>query len=306
MRWIIDTDCGVDDAIAIGMPFAPNQSYPFEIEAFTTVAGNVALNKVNVNVGAVSDLFGITAPIFSGCDRPLIAKHETAEGFHGQDGLGGNNLNVTQRRPEAEHAAQAIVRLAKQYEGEISILALAPLTNIALAYNLDNELPRRLKKLVIMGGAWQAFGNQSSAAEFNIAVDPESAHVVFEHFENIVLVPWEPSLVHEWPFERIAALGQRNTPRGTFCWKMCEKLIPTLRDIYGHSAFPSPDPMAMAVALDESIITQEIAAFVQVDTAHHFGRGLTTLNRRHLRPNSRVVTAVDEQRFFAMMESAWG
>jgi len=306
MRWIIDTDCGVDDAIAIGMPFAPNQSYPFHIEAFTTVAGNVALPKVNVNVGAVSDLFGLTAPIFSGCDHPMLAKHETAEGFHGVDGLGDNNLNVTQRKPEAEHAVLAINRLTKQYAGEISILALAPLTNIALAYNLDNELPKRIQKLVIMGGAWQARGNQSAAAEFNIAVDPESAHVVFEHFENIVLVPWEPSLAHEWPYERIVALGQRNTPRGTFCWKMCEKLIPALRDTYLHKAFPSPDPMAMAVALDESIVTEEVKAFVQVDVAHHFGRGLTTLNRKHPRPNARVVTSVDEQRFFEMMESAWG
>lgn len=305
MRWIIDTDCGVDDAIAIGMPYAPNAPYDFQLEAITTVAGNVAVDKVNINVGAVSDLFKITAPIFAGCDRPLIQQHETAEGFHGADGLGDNGLAVTQRRPETEHAVQAILRLSRQYPGELSILALAPLTNIALAYNLDPELPRRLKKLVIMGGAWQARGNQSSAAEFNIAVDPESAHVVFENFENIVLVPWEASLAHEWPYDRIEALGQRHTPRGTFIWKMCERLIPILRDVYSHAAYASPDPMAMAVALDESIITQELKAHVQVDIGPHYGRGLTTLNRKHLKPNARIVTAVDEQRFFEMMEAAW-
>jgi purine nucleosidase len=305
MRWIIDTDAGVDDAIAMGIPFAPGKTYGFTLEAVTTVAGNVSVDKVNRNVGTLLDLLGLDVPIYAGCDRPLIAKRETAEDFHGEDGLGGNGLSKSTRKPEAEHAAPAIVRLAQQYEGEISLLALAPLTNIALACNLDPDLPKRFKKIVLMGGAWQAMGNQSSAAEFNIAVDPESAHVVFERFRNIVLVPWETAVAHEWPFERIASLAHRRTVRGIFLWKMCEHIIPKIRDFFSHDGFPLPDPMTVAIALDETLITSAIEAFVRVDVGHHHGRGLTTLVRRHPQPNVRVVTGVNEKRFFEMMEAAW-
>ena len=305
MRWIIDTDAGVDDAIGIGMPFAPGTHYDFQLEAITTVAGNVALDKVNKNVGTLLDLLQQEVPFFAGCDRPLSAKRENAEDFHGDDGLGGNGLSKTDRKPEAEHAAHAIVRLAKKYEGEIGILALAPLTNIALACNLDPELPKRLKKLVVMGGAWQAVGNMTSAAEFNFLADPESAYAVFERFTDIVLVPWEPAVAHSWPFERIASLANRRTVRGIFLWKMCEKVIPKLRDVFKHEGFPMPDPMAMAVALDESIIAKSVDAFVKIDIGHQHGRALSTLDYRHSHPNARVVTAVYEQRFFEMLEAAW-
>ena len=305
MRWIIDTDAGVDDAIGIGIPFASGNPYDFTLEALTTVSGNVSVDKVNRNVGTLLDLLGLDVPFYAGCDRPLIAKRETAEDFHGDDGLGGNGLAKTERKPQAEHAAQAIIRLAKQYEGELGILALAPLTNIALACNLDPDLPKRLKKLVIMGGAWQGQGNQTSAAEFNFAADPESAHLVFERFNNIVLVPWEAALAHEWPFERIASLANRRTVRGIFLWKMCENVIPKIRDVFKHDGFPLPDPMAVAVALDERIIATERKAFVRIDIGHHYGRALSTLDYRHPNPNARVVTSVIAPRFFEMVEAAW-
>lgn len=305
MRWIIDTDAGVDDAIGIGIPFAPSKTYHFKLEAITTVSGNVTVDKVNRNVGTLLDLLKLDVPFYAGCDRPLIAKRETAEDFHGEDGLGGNGLAKSTRRPENEHAAHAIVRLAKQYDGELGIIGLGPLTNIALACNLDPDLPKRIKKLVIMGGAWQAMGNQSSAAEFNFAVDPESAHTVFERFSNILLVPWETAIAHEWPFERIASLAHRRTVRGIFLWKMCENVIPKIRDFFKHPGYPMPDPLAVAAALDECVITQEVKAFVKIDVGHHHGRGLSTLDYRHPHPNTRVVTRVNERRFFEMLEAAW-
>lgn len=305
MRWIIDTDAGVDDAIGIGLPFAPGSSYDFTLEAMTTVSGNVSVDKVNRNVGTLLDLLELDVPFYAGCDRPLITKRETAEDFHGEDGLGGNGLSKSNRQPQAEHAAQAIIRLAKKYEGELGILALAPLTNIALACNLDPDLPKRLKKLVIMGGAWQGLGNQTSAAEFNFAADPESAHLVFERFSDIVLVPWEAAVAHEWPFERIASLANRRTVRGIFLWRMCENVIPKIRDVFKHDGYPMPDPMAVAVALDDSLIVGERRAFVRIDIGHHHGRALSTLDYRHPHPNARVVTAVNESRFFEILDAAW-
>lgn len=118
MHWIIDTDAGVDDAIGIALPFTPGRHPDFHLCALTTVAGNVSLDKVNINVGALLDMLESDLPFYAGCDHPLIAPHEHAEEFHGADGLGDAGLSHTERKPESEHAALAIVRLARQHAGD--------------------------------------------------------------------------------------------------------------------------------------------------------------------------------------------
>lgn len=318
MKWIIDTDAGVDDAIAIAMPFAANTNIPagqaalyrdFELAAITCVAGNVNVDKVLVNVGALLELFDLPhIPFYRGCDRPMVVPHEHAEAFHGTDGLGSNGLSVTSRKPEAEHAAQTIVRLAKQHSGDLSILALGPLTNIALACNLDPDLPKRIKRLVIMGGAWKAVGNQSPTAEFNIAIDAESAYVVFERFDQehaITVLPWEVSIEQEWPYERIDMLAKRASARGTFLGRMCEKIVPQLKNTFRHEGFPAPDPLAMCIALDPSVIASAVSAKVHIDIGNSIGRAMTALQRRRATPNTRMVTAVHAERAFAMIEAGW-
>lgn len=316
MKWIIDTDAGVDDAIAIALPFAAqkNQANPalynaFELAAITCVAGNVTLDKVLVNVGALLELLELpNVPFYKGCDRPMVVVHEHAEAFHGVDGLGDGGLSNTARTPETEHAAQVIVRLARQHVGDLSILALGPLTNIALACNLDPQLPSRIARLVIMGGAWQARGNQSPTAEFNFAIDPESAYAVFERFDRtgaITVLPWEVAIEQEWLYERIAALAARGTKRGVFLGKMCEKLIPKLRDVFHHSGFPTPDPLAMCVALDPSVIATDIVCKMSIDIGSSVGRAMSALHRRHATPNTRVVTSVDAARAFGLIEAGW-
>ena len=316
MKWIVDTDAGVDDAIAIAMPFATltDQSNPsiyknFELAAITCVAGNVTLDKVLVNVGTLLELLNLPqVPFYKGCDRPMVVAHAHAEEFHGVDGLGDGGLSITQRTPEAEHAAQAIVRLARQHEGDLSILALGPLTNIALACNLDPQLPSRIARLVIMGGAWQARGNQSPTAEFNFAIDPESAYLIFERFDRagmITLLPWEVSVDQAWPFERISALAARGSQRGVFLGKMCQMLVPKLRDVFHHHGFPAPDPLTMCVALDPSVIATDIVCKMSIDIGGSVGRAMSALHRWHAVPNTQVVTSVDAARAFALIEAGW-
>jgi purine nucleosidase len=305
VRWIIDTDAGIDDALALGMPFT-RQNYPnFHLEAITAVTGNVHVDRVLVNVGAVLDLLGQDVPFYRGCDRPMVTTHSHAEEFHGADGLGEAGLSHTSRRPEAEHAALAINRLARQHPGDLSICAIGPLTNVALACNLDPDLPARVARLIVMGGAWQAVGNQTPAAEFNIYGDPESAHAVFERFENIVVLPWETSLRDLWPFECIEALAGQGTPRAAFMGAMVARLCGYLRADLGIPGFPVPDPLAVAIALDETVIAAEVVGRMQIDVARGSGRGLSSLDRRSPRPNARVVTAVHRERALAMIESAW-
>jgi purine nucleosidase len=305
MRWIIDTDAGIDDALALAMPFGVTRYPDFHLQAITTLTGNVHVEHVLVNVGAVLDLLDVDVPFYRGCDRPMVTPHSHAEDFHGADGLGDAGLSHTCRRPMPGHAALAIVEMARRYPGELSICALGPLTNIALACNVDPELPARVARLIVMGGAWQACGNQTAAAEFNIHADPESARTVLERFSEITMLPWETSLNDLWPFERIEAIVRRDTPRARFMGAMVAKLCDAQRDPFGIPGFPVPDPLAMAVALDDSVIRQDVAALVSVDTGHGVGRGLSALDRRHSWPNTRVVTAVHRERALAMIESAW-
>lgn len=304
MRWIIDTDAGVDDAIGIGMSFTPDHLRDHQVLAITTVSGNVHVSQVNVNVGAVLDVLGASVPIYAGCDRPMIEPRAHAEEFHGPDGLGGAGLSKTARRPQPEHAAIAIGRLARQYAGEIGLITLGPLTNVALACNLDPALPERLAKLVVMGCAWQARGNQTSAAEFNIAADPESAHVVFERFPNVIVLPWEVSLDQMMPFDVFERIRAGVSPRARFFAGMT-RVAYDWRDRFGFAGVPLPDPLAVAIALDEAVIARELRARVKIDIGHSIGRGLSSLDYRHPQPNARVVVEVNADRAWQMIEWAW-
>lgn len=304
MHWIIDTDAGVDDAIGLALPFIPNRYPDFHLSALTTVAGNVSLDKVNINVGAVLDMLESDVPFYAGCDRPLITPHEHAEDFHGTDGLGDAGLSHTDRSPEAEHAAMAIIRLSKQHAGDFGIVALGPLTNIALAVNLDPQLPARVSKLIVMGGAWQARGNQSSAAEFNFYVDPESVRVVFDRFSDVIVLPWEVSLDQTMPYDRFFAMGNGDSKRAVFI-KAMSGIAEMWRERLKMAGEPLPDPLAVAIALDEGVIAAEKKGRLKIDIGQDVGRALSSMDYRHSQPNTRMVTEVNAELAWHMIEEAW-
>lgn len=304
MNWIIDTDAGVDDAIAFALASAAGRAAnTFGLIAVTTVAGNCSLDKVNKNVSAVLDALAQPTPVYIGCDRPLIEPYQDAADFHGADGLGDAGLAVSSRPFEKEHGALAMVRLAREHAGKLGIIALGPLTNVALACNLDERFAENVSTLVVMGGAWRAQGNQTSAGEFNIVVDPESARIVFERFTNIVMLPWEVSLDRMYPFERMNALADAGTSRADFYYRMTRKGVKDLSGKFKLTGFPLPDPLAVAVALDETLITREIHAHVKIDTGRDIGRALTSLDMRSASPNTRVVVDMDFDRAFDMIDA---
>ncbi|MEZ4595130.1 MAG: nucleoside hydrolase, partial [Chloroflexota bacterium] len=192
-KLIIDTDPGVDDAQAILMAAAhPNAT----IAAILAVGGNVGLEHTLRNALTLVEVVEQDIPVYAGCSKPLVIFQEDAADVHGQDGLGDVGLVPQTRTAESEHAALALVRLANESPGEYTLVAIGPLTNIAVALTLDPTLPEKLKRFVVMGGAVTAHGNTSNvSAEFNIFYDPEAAHVVFEAWEAhgglIELVDWE-------------------------------------------------------------------------------------------------------------------
>jgi len=186
---LIDTDPGVDDALAILMAFA---APTHEVVGLTVSAGNVGLPHTVRNalklceVAARADI-----PVFPGCAQPLVHPAPDAAEVHGQDGFGDIGLPPAAHAAQSEHAALAIIRLSHEYAGRLQVVALGPLSNLALALRLE-----RIARLVVMGGAVTAHGNITATAEFNFYFDPEAAHIVTQSFPQLDLADWEATLAH--------------------------------------------------------------------------------------------------------------
>lgn len=183
---ILDCDPGHDDAVAILLAVGnPN----IDLLGVTTVGGNQSLDKVTYNARAVLEKAHATdVPVHAGCDRPLVRKQEVAASIHGETGLDGVELPEPSRPLEAGHAVNWIIDTIMSNEpGTITLVPTGPLTNIAMAARMEPRIVERVKEVVLMGGGYHV-GNWSAVAEFNIKVDPEAAHIVFNEAWPITMV----------------------------------------------------------------------------------------------------------------------
>lgn len=303
---IVDTDIGVDDAWALMMALSHA-----EVLAVTTVHGNVPVEQVTRNASLVLDLMGSQAPVYQGADRSLMgASGVSSAEFMGADGLGGYSAQIppSTRPIDTQPAALALVQLARQQPGEISLLALGPLTNLALALRLDESFANHIARLVVMGGAVEARGNTSSAAEFNIFADPEAAHIVFNAgFEEVWLLPWETSLKYPFSWQEYADLKANPSPRLRFATGVMEGLAQFLKDRLGAPGLILPDPLAAAICLDPGLVIQAPTAGLAVEIHGAIGRGLTAVDWQARSPNNhlvRVVTELDPARLFGLLKNS--
>jgi len=302
---LIDTDPGVDDALAILMAAAHA-----DIVGLGIAAGNVGLAHTVRNACTLVDLLGTGTPVFAGCATPLVrAPEEDAAFVHGQDGFGDVGFPAPAAPVSDEPAALALLRLTRERPGELTLVALGPLTNLALALRLDPALPQRVARLVVMGGAVTGHGNTGKVpAEFNIGFDPEAAHVVFEAFPHLDLIDWEATLRHAFDdaeFDRWLAAGDQ---RATFFGK----IVATARAYnaaHDRGGLVAADALAMAVALDPSIVTRSETRAVSVELDGRLTRGATVVdwaNRLGRLAQANIVLEVDQARFAAMVRRALG
>lgn len=186
-KLIIDTDPGIDDSMTILMAF---QTPEVEIIGFTTVFGNVYTEDATRNTLLLCEMAGCPdVPVAEGSPEPLKGgKPRIADFIHGSDGLGNLSLPAPKSTKCEKSAAEFLVDKVNEYPGEISVLALGPLTNIALAIKRDSSFASKVKRLVILGGAFFCLGNVNPAAEANIYGDPEAADVVFTSGAEITVV----------------------------------------------------------------------------------------------------------------------
>lgn len=302
---LIDTDPGVDDALAILMAHTHA-----DVLGLSIAAGNVGLAHTARNACTLVDLVGAKTPVFAGCPTPLVRLPEEDAAFvHGRDGLGDVGFPAPTTRIEQEHAALALLRLTRERPGEITLVALAPLTNLALALRLDPTLPQRVKRLVVMGGAVTGHGNTGRVpAEFNVGFDPEAAHVVFEGFPQFDLVDWELTLRHafdESQFDRWLAAGDR---RATFFTQVFQVARETNRE-RGRRGIIAADALAMAVAIDPSVVLRSERRHLGVELDGRLTRGATVVDwgDRLKRPaHANVVLELDQARFGDLVRKALG
>jgi purine nucleosidase len=261
-RIIIDTDPGIDDALAFLLALA---SPEVQIEALTTTQGNVTVDKATRNALSVLELAHAShIPVAQGSVVPLIQPLLAGEITHGQSGIGNANLPEPKTQPVPQHAVDFLIEKVLADPGEISIFPIGPLTNIALAIRKEARFAKAVKELVIMGGAIREGGNMSPLAEFNIFVDPHAAHIVFHSGIPITLIPLDAThkcLITRDDVERI---NEVKSPIARFIKDALSVYFNFYEEHTDFQGSALHDPLTLAAIIaPELLILQEL--YVDVD-----------------------------------------
>lgn len=271
---IIDVDTGVDDAQAVML--ALSRPDLLDVQAITCVQGNVDITNVCRNtLRVLSVCDSLTVPVYRGCAKPLIGKGPDATHFHGIDGMGdaANPEQVDMGIIQSEHATLAMLRLVNQFPGEITLIALAPLTNIAVALRLDPDFGRKLKEMVIMGGNIEGRGNTTPGAEFNFCSDPEAAHVVLKEIGcPVLIVPYEICDNNGQSWAWTENWFNTDTKKGRFQHAIVQHSIRHLKAT-NCPLYRSCDLLAMAVVMDRSIAMETVDVYGEVEMGGQLTRG---------------------------------
>lgn len=306
-RVILDVDTGVDDAQAILLAL---RSPELKVEALTAVSGNVHVDKTSINNLRVLEVAGVKdIPSAKGAAKPLVAEPHFAEFAHGKDGLGNTNLPPPKLKLSKKDAVDTIVSMIMENPGEITLVPVGPLTNIAIAVLKEPRIAERVKEVVIMGGSYAVtpygYGNMTSVAEFNVWADPEAAWIVFHSGMKMTAVgldlTQDPSnCLREEHLERFASA---ETSVADFVIKLSRF---RMKSLGGLSRLH--DPMAVAVTIDRSLVKTE-KLFVDIETSGAVTRGMTVADRRPQwrrkligaeEPNVEVCTWIDGKRFLEL------
>jgi purine nucleosidase len=250
-----------------------------EVLAITTVAGNVDVHQASHNALYTAELCDSRVPVFQGAGKPLKRQHVGAQWFHGRDGLGDHGYGPPRRAVEKQNAVDAIIETVEAHPGLVMV-TLGPLTNVALAVQEKPSIAAKVGRCVVMGAAPCCEGNVTPAAEYNIWCDPEAARIVARSGLPIELVGWHLSrgeaILSPSDIQEVLDLG---TPVAEFSIACNSHAQEAILKQTGEHGICLPDPVAMAVAIDPSIVTSESAHFMEVETESELTRGMTVVDR---------------------------
>jgi inosine-uridine nucleoside N-ribohydrolase len=313
-RVIIDTDPGVDDAMAILLAL---NSPELKVEALTVVPGNVEAAQGLENALKLVSLAGrCDVPVAGGALHPLNQKLITAQFWHGKNGLAGVDLPASTCKPDARFGPDLIIEMVHKYPHQITLIPVGPLTNIALAVSKDPGIAFLVKDIVIMGGSITG-GNVNGAAEANIYNDPEAAQIVFNAGWIVTMVGSDVGERTLMTRKYVTQLQANHQPESDFIAKLADFYL-TRSEKSGYQGAAMYDPLAVGVVVDPTLVTLK-SMHVDVETKGEFTRGETVANRTGsdennvlhgdhyeiegvvgLKPNARVCLASDSDRFLRL------
>ncbi len=296
---VIDTDTAQDDCVALLVGLLDDRA---DLRAITMVAGNVGFDRQVENAFLTLSVAGRLGdvPVYLGSRRPLMREWVSAESVHG-DGVGGLSMDFHDLHPSGVHGVDALIALASASPGELTIVCIGPLTNIALATVKDPAFVGNVKTLYIMGGSNNARGNITAAAEYNFFVDPEAARTVFEAGFSIVVVPWAPLTLADAVFsrEQIAEIAAIGTPLADYFVRIIGDTL-AFDESVGIAGSTHPDSLTVAVLLHPELVTARARYAVSVETGSELTRGYASMSWgvHGLESNATVIESVDSGAFY--------
>lgn len=299
---VIDTDPGQDDAVAVLLALASPEE--LDVRAIIAVAGNVPLERTLRNSLKLVELAGRTdVAVYAGCAGPMVNELFTAEEVHGPTGLDGVDLPDPDVAPATGHGVDAIIEIARQIGGGLTLATLGPLTNVGMAMVKAPDIVPLLDQIVLMGGGFFEGGNVNPAAEFNIYVDPHAAHVVFTSGVAIAMLPLDVTHKALGTAERVAAFAGLGTRAGDAVAGWLDFYERHDVEKYGTNGAPLHDPCVIAYLLEPEILSGR-RCHVEIETAPGPTQGMTLVDwwgTGNAEPNALVMNEIDADRFFALL-----
>ncbi len=300
-RVIIDTDAGVDDALAI---IYAARSPELKVQMITTVSGNVPVTEVTQNVLLLKELLSLDTTVYPGAALPRSGKAASAPEVHGEDGLGGyrKRHNIIFERRETMNAAEKIVEAARREGRRLMLVSIGPMTNIAEAVERDINAMRNIGGIIQMGGVFYGYGNTTAFTEFNIFADPDAADVVLKSGVKVKFVPLDITEKIFMPRNILSSLlnssremnGElkRLVKQSTSYYIGYHRTAEKLDGCFLH------DPIAVAAAVNPSWF-RFVDAFVSIETSGKLTSGMTLADfrKKPQKNNSQIAVQVDALRF---------
>ncbi len=304
IRILLDTDTAGDDTTAMLMALKASNA---KVEAVTINCGNVDFDQEVENALYTIEVAGKSGrvPVFPGARHPLLRDWETAERVHGKDGMGNSRFAKAKQRPEEKHAVDAIIDALNSEPGELTLVEIAPMTNLAMAIRKDPAIVKKVKHLYFMGGTNQYIGNVTPAAEFNMWVDPEAASVVLHSGMPMTMVGWEICMRHGLlgPAELDRIQGT-DAKEAEFFTSVNRQVRRFMKQVQGVDGVSCPDSITLAIVLNPAVATDVRTKFVDVDTQGEPSRGATYVDHLGVtgrKPNVKVVYEASEGLFKEML-----
>ncbi len=297
---ILDCDPGHDDAIALMMA-AKHPS--LELLGVTIVAGNQTLEKTLVNGLNVCQKLGLSVPVYAGMKRPIMRQQIVAADIHGESGLDGPVFDPLTKKPEPEHAVSYLIRTLMASEGDITLVAVGPLSNVAVAMRMEPGIVSKIREIVLMGGAYGT-GNVTPSAEFNIYADPEAARVVFTSGVPIVMMGLDLTNQTVCTADVIERMRNTGNRAGALFADIMSFTLKTQAEVYGLAGGPVHDATCIGYLIDPGCITtKDMYVEIDVNEGPCYGRTVCDeLGITGKTPNAKVGTKIDTPRFWDRVE----